>query len=94
LPQYAAGPFAVSFANELAEQDAHYHEYHIEIYYSTHRMSADYKSVGDSKHESKILQEGGAIVFGPGVIHKVCLGGLTVVIELPSVTGDRQNAEL
>jgi hypothetical protein len=94
LPQYPAGPFAVSFANELAEQDAHYHERHIEIYYSTYSMSAAFKSVGDSAHQTRTLNEGGAIIFGPGVIHKMCLGGLTVVIELPSVSGDKKNAEL
>ena len=90
----AAGPFAISFANEIAGQEAHYHERHIEIYYSTFRMSAAFKCVGDAAHQTRTLDEGGAMIFGPGVIHQMCLGGLTVVIELPAVAGDRKTAEL
>jgi len=93
LPHPAAGPFAISFANERAAQDAHYHEHHIEIYYSASRMTVEFWNVGETERNTRTV-DGGAIVFGPLVAHKVTLTGLTMVIELPSVPADKKTALL
>jgi hypothetical protein len=90
LPQYAKGPFAISFANEGASQDRHYHKQHLEIYYSEHRISAEYKLVGDSAYETIELKSGGVIVFSTHVIHKIKISGLTIVIEMPAIDNDRE----
>lgn len=94
LPQYVDGPFAVSFANDKAEQDAHYHKHHWEIYYSEHPIGAEYRLLGELQRQPIRLQSGGMIVFGAEVIHKMQLGGLTIVIEVPSVANDKVNEEL
>jgi hypothetical protein len=85
-----SGPFALSFANEKAEQDSHYHEFHWEIYFSEHSMGANFKRSPGSAVESITLPRGGAIVFGPDVVHRMTLGGLTVVVEIPCVRNDKQ----
>ena len=94
LPQYVQGPFAVSFANEKAQQDVHYHRKHLEIYFSEHAIGAEFRCIGDVQPQSINLESGGAIIFGPGVIHKMQLGGLTIVIEIPAVTGDKVSDKL
>ncbi len=94
LPQYVQGPFALSFANEKAVQDAHYHWRHIEIYISDHPITAEYRHLENAERHSIKLESGGAIVFGPQVVHRVWLGGLTVVIEVPSVASDKFNEDL
>lgn len=90
LPQSASGPFAISFANEKAIQDEHYHEQHLEIYVTDHRISAKFRAVDDAQCETITLPSGGILVFAPKVIHKVCLAGLTVIIELPAVAQDKK----
>lgn len=92
LPQYTKGPFAMGFANEKAAQDGHYHRQHLEMYFSGYSMNAEYRCLGDSQCQS-IKLKGGAIVFGPEVIHKMELGGLTIVIEVPAVANDKVNEE-
>ncbi len=94
LPQYVQGPFAVSFANAKAEQDSHYHRKHLEMYFSEHAISAEFRCVGDAQVQSMKLENGGAIIFGPEVIHKMRLGGLTIIIEIPSVSGDKIKEKL
>ena len=89
LPQYAKGPVAISFANERATQDKHYHERHLELYYSEHAISAEYKIAKDSPWKTVELQRGGVILFAPDVVHLVNLGGLTIVIEMPAIDNDR-----
>ncbi|MBI4317281.1 MAG: hypothetical protein HY675_02225 [Chloroflexi bacterium] len=89
LPQYAAGPFAVAFANERAGQDEHYHTKHLEIYFSEHPLTAEYRYLGDQETKTICLEQGGALVFGPDVVHRVRLGGLTIVVEVPAVADDR-----
>lgn len=86
LPQYVKGPFSISFADERATQDAHYHERHFEIYYSEHPMSAEFRFLEDPRPQKPIeLKHGGLILFGPNVVHKMRLGGLTLVIEVASL---------
>lgn len=92
LPQYAQGPFALGFANEEAKQEEHHHERHFEAYFSEHSLKAKYRHFKDSKYQSVKL-EGGAIIFGPGIIHEMELGGLTMVIEIPSVLKDKVTKE-
>ena len=89
LPQYAQGPFALSIATERAEQDTHYHRQHIEIYFSEHPLGATYRLLDEADERTVDLPSGGLIVFGPQVVHRMRLGGLTLVIELPAVTGDK-----
>lgn len=94
LPQYVKGPFSISFANEEAEQEAHFHEKHFEIYYSEHPLSAEFRYLGDSQPQQPIeLKNGGLILFGPNVIHRMRLGGLTLVIEVASMD-DKFNQSL
>ena len=83
------GPFALSVANEKAEQDEHYHAQHVEIYFSEHSMGATFREPGEGAVQSVDLREGGIFVFGPGVAHKMRLGGFTVVIEVPGVRNDK-----
>lgn len=94
LPQYVAGPFALSFANDKAAQDVHYHWRHIEIYFSEYPIGADYRYLENGERQSVRLEDGGAIIFGPQVVHRVQLGGMTVVIEVPSVASDKFEEEL
>ena len=89
LPQYTDGPFAVSFANESAEQDEHYHQQHLEIYFSEYPIGAEYRLLNDVECKSVHLESGGMIIFAPEVVHKMQLGGLTVVIEVPAVANDK-----
>ena len=89
LPQYAQGPFALSIATERSEQDTHYHRQHIEIYFSEHPLGATYRLLDEADERTVDLPSGGLIVFGPQVVHRMRLGGLTLVIELPAVTGDK-----
>lgn len=89
LPQYARGPFAVSFANEKAYQDAHYHLHHWEIYFSESPLSASFRLCDSRKCRSLSLPQGGMLIFGTGVVHHVEMGGMTVVIEVPSVPADK-----
>lgn len=84
--------FALSFANEKASQDRHFHKEHAEIYYSEHPMSAEYRCPGEASFEEIVLAHGGALVFGPGVVHQVKLEGLTFVFEIPSVKNDKVRA--
>ncbi len=89
LPQYAHGPFALSFANEKALQDAHYHCRHWEIYYSEKSIQATFRYLEDKKCRTVSLPEGGVMIVGTGIVHQVELGGMTVVIEVPSVPADK-----
>ena len=81
--------FTISFGNERAPQEAHFHRRHAEIYFSEHALAAEYRTEGD--HQTIDLPHGGVLVFGPGVVHRVTLGGLTIVIEVPAVEGDKFN---
>jgi hypothetical protein len=94
LPLEAAGPYALSFANEKSPQDAHYHPHHLEIYFSEHPLAADYRPEPGARVERLELQAGGALVFAAGVAHRARLGGLTVVIEIPAVKDDKVIADL
>jgi hypothetical protein len=94
LPQYAQGPFAISFANENAVQDEHYHRQHVEIYCSQQPIAAEFRYLGDSESQSLELLDGGVVIFGPEVIHRIMLKGLTTVIEIPSVSSDKVNEKL
>jgi hypothetical protein len=87
------GPLAVSFANEWAEQDAHYHKQHVEMYYSEHPFRADCRLLEDPQVE-QVQLAGGALILGPDVIHKVSLTGMTIIVEFPAVKGDRVPSQL
>lgn len=82
-------PFAISFANEKAVQDKHYHKQHWEIYFSEYPMSAEYEFIGEQSSKEIMLRQGGIILFGPEVVHKMNLSGLTIIIEVPSMPNDR-----
>jgi len=94
LPQYVEGPFSLAFANERAEQDAHYHWRHLEIYYSSCPIKAEYRYLDDKQRHVVDLEEGGALIFGPQVVHRVQLGGLTIIIDVPSVASDKFTEDL
>ena len=85
-----AGPFAVSFANASADQTEHWHADHTEIYYSEHGIKGTYILPGEEDAKRIALDAGGAIVFGPGVKHRVKLKGMTIVVEVPAVESDRE----
>ena len=94
LPAESAGPCALSFANEKSPQDAHYHPHHLEIYFSGRPLAAEFRVEPGSAVERLELQGGGVLVFAAGVVHRVRLGGLTVVIEIPAVKDDKVSALL
>lgn len=83
------GGFAISFGTEHAPQERHVHRRHAEIYFSEHVLSAEYEVEADGRCGELKLPEGGVLVFAPGVIHEVRFGGLTIVIEVPAVAGDK-----
>ena len=89
LPQYAKGPFALSFTNEKAYQDAHYHLHHWEIYFSESSLSATFRYCDSDKCRSLSLPHGGVLIFGTNVVHLVEMSGMTIVIEVPSVPADK-----
>jgi len=94
LAEDTSGPFALCFANEKGPQDAHYHPRHLEIYFSEHPLEAEYRSDANSCIERVKLEKGGVLIFAAGVVHRACLGGLTVIIEIPAVKDDKVIAEL
>lgn len=85
----ASGPFTISFANEKSDQEEHFHARHTEIYYSGHAISGHYRRREESTAHSIRLDHGGLLVFGPNVLHRVQLTGITLVIELPAIEDDR-----
>jgi hypothetical protein len=89
IPQYGQTPFAIAFANEKATQDEHYHEKHWEIYFSEYPIEALYRSLEESEFCSQNLEHGGAMIFSPKTVHKMRLSGLTIVVEVPAVHGDK-----
>lgn len=86
---YASGPVAISFANKGSVESFHYHKHHWEIYFSEHRLGSSFIIPGEEEIRSECMDEGGAIVFSPGVKHKMEIYGLTIVIETPGIKGDR-----
>jgi len=87
------GPVSISFANIDSVEDFHYHKAHWEIYYSEYKLISKYRLPENSQILTKTLSDGGVILFTPGVIHKMEIHGLTIVIESPSVIGDRISSE-
>lgn len=85
-----SGPMAISFANEGSIETFHHHNKHWEIYYSYHTIDAKYKLPGVEQIEIKSMDEGGAVIFSPGVEHCMEIHGLTIVLEVPAVKGDRE----
>ena len=81
--------FTLAFANEKALHDEHYHTHHIEIYYPESAMIGSYRDLEDSTNQTKKLEHGGIFIFGPNVVHKMKLEGLTLVIEVPAVADDK-----
>ena len=87
------GGFTISFGNEYAAQGEHVHRRHAEIYFSEHALRAEYRVEADPAQQGVLdLPHGGALVFAPGVVHCVTLGGLTIVIEVPAIEGDKFSA--
>ena len=94
LPQYAHGPFAVSFASSKSIQDDHYHKQHLEILFSDHEIVIEFRLVDETQCEKITLARGGMMVVLPNIVHHLYLGGLTVLIELPSLARDKYDAKL
>ncbi len=94
LPQYAHGPFAVSFASSKSIQDDHYHKQHLEILTSDHEMAIEFRLVDETQCEKITLPQGGMMVVLPNIVHHLHLSGLTVLIELPSLARDKYDAKL
>ena len=93
ISPHAVGPLAISFANHGSVETYHHHEAHWEIYFSEHKMGAEYRLPGQPEAEEFTMDEGGAIVFGPGIAHRMRIYGLTIVLEVPAVLGDREKDE-
>jgi exoribonuclease R len=89
LPAETKGPFTISFANERAEQEEHYHKSHAELYFSEHRLSGYYRKVGDNGDTSFELNNGGLALFQPNMVHYIELSGLTLILETPALERDR-----
>lgn len=95
-PTAAAGGFTIAFGNKIGPQEEHVHREHAEIYYSESRLGADYRVESDPANQVHTvdLPHGGALVFAPGVAHRVRLEGITIVIEMPCLEGDKFNVKL
>ncbi len=89
MPAETKGPFTISFANERAEQEEHYHKYHAEIYFSEHRIGGYYRILGEDTEHPVELREGGLVLFQPNVVHYIELNGLTLILEAPALEKDR-----
>jgi len=85
-----AGPVAISFANRGSVETFHYHKEHWEVYFSEHKLTVEYKLSEKSLIEKKVMDEGGTIVFAPRVAHRMEINGLTIILEVPAVIGDRE----
>ena len=83
------GPFAISFANEKAEQEEHHHKQHAEIYFSEHRITGYYRKLRENTQHPFDLKNGGLLLFQPNVIHYMELSGITLILETPSLDKDR-----
>jgi hypothetical protein len=83
------GPFAISFANDKAEQEKHYHKLHTEIYFSEHRMSGYYQAIDGKDSGHFDLEHGGLVLFQPNILHYMELSGITLILETPSLDDDR-----
>jgi hypothetical protein len=94
IAKESSGPFALCFANEKGPQDSHYHPHHLEVYFSEHALEAEYRTDANSAVEHIRLENGGVLIFAAGVIHRARLGGLTAVMEIPSVKDDKVMANL
>lgn len=81
--------FTISFVNQKAAQEEHYHKLHTEIYFSEHSISGYYRHMGNSDRHPVNLTKGGLVLFGPNIVHYMKLNGLTLVLELPAVDRDR-----
>jgi len=84
------GPVAISFATDESVETFHHHKKHWEIYFSDHKLSAEYKLPGTKMIETKTMDDGGTILFAPGVSHRIKIHGLTIVLEMPGIKGDRE----
>jgi len=84
------GPVAISFADVGSVETLHYHKKHWEVYFSEHKIGAQYKLPGKEQLETRTMDKGGAILFAPGVIHRMDIHGLTIVLEMPAIKGDRE----
>jgi hypothetical protein len=84
------GPMAISFANKESVESFHYHCKHWEIYFSNFKIGARFKLPGMEPIQTMFMDEGGAVIFSPGVEHCMEIHGLTIVIEVPAVEGDRE----
>jgi len=94
IPQYAHGPFAISFATEKSIQDDHYHKQHLEIIFSSEPLSIEYRLLEETKCETLTLEHGGLLVVGPKIVHRLHLGGPTSLIEIPSLSRDKYDCPL
>jgi len=84
------GPVAISFANVGSIETFHRHKEHWEVYFSEQKLGVQYRLPGEQQVETKTMDEGGAVLFAPGVAHRMEIHGLTMVLELPAVKGDRE----
>ena len=64
-PSSAKGPLAVSFANEKALQEEHFHIRHAEAYFSEHGISGYYRRRGEPQNTSISLPRGGTRALRP-----------------------------
>jgi hypothetical protein len=93
LPTEPKGPFTISFANEKAEQEAHYHKLHTEVYFSAYRLLGHYHKAGSDGDISFDLKNGGLALFQPYMVHYVELSGVTLILEMPALEKDRFTEE-
>lgn len=87
------GDFTISFAYPGSLEERHFHSRHIEIYYSEFGLGGIYRQKDDNnwKDIPDVMKSGGVIVFGAKVAHKMDIEGLTIIIEVPAVPGDRKS---
>jgi hypothetical protein len=94
IPQYAMGPFAISFASSQSIQDDHYHKQHLEILIADKAITIEYRPFDGTKIETITLQNGGMLVVGPNIVHRLHLVGQTALIEIPSLSRDKYDCAL
>jgi len=94
IPQYAAGPMAVSFASGNSFQDDHFHKQHLEVLFSDHELEIEFRDVEETVCQKLTLATGGLLVVAPNTVHRLRLTGLSILIELPSLARDKYDCKL
>jgi hypothetical protein len=81
-------PFTISFDNEKAEQEEHFHKLHTEIYFSEHPIRGYYRIIGNNKETKFELKQNYPNPFNPvtNITYSIPIDGM-VTIKVYDIMG-------